>query len=50
MREEVKKENADILTEKDVATLVYSFYEKVRQDELLANVFNPIKLELKRED
>jgi hypothetical protein len=28
MREEVKKENADILTEKDVATLVNSFHEK----------------------
>lgn len=42
MREEVKNENADILTEKDVAILVNAFYGKVRQDELLASVFNPI--------
>ena len=42
MREEVKNENVDIFTEKDVAMLVNAFYEKVRQDELLAGVFNPI--------
>ena len=42
MRVEVKNENADILTEKDVAILVNAFYGKVRQDELLASVFNPI--------
>ena len=42
MREEVKNENADILTEKDVAILVNAFYGKVRQDELLASVFDPI--------
>ena len=42
MIKEVKNENADILTEKNVAILVNAFYEKVREDRLLADVFSPI--------
>lgn len=33
---------AEILTEADVAVLVNSFYDKVRQDALLADIFNSI--------
>ncbi|WP_217605611.1 group III truncated hemoglobin [Chitinophaga sp. GbtcB8] len=32
----------DITTEADIKKLVYTFYDKVRQDELLAPVFNGI--------
>ncbi|MBC7390870.1 MAG: group III truncated hemoglobin [Opitutaceae bacterium] len=42
MIKEVKNENADIFSEKNVGILVNAFYEKVRQDKLLADVFNPI--------
>lgn len=37
-----KSQKHDILTETDVELLVHSFYGKVRKDELLAPVFNPI--------
>ena len=34
------EETKDILTLEDITTLVDAFYEKVRQDELLAPIFN----------
>ena len=42
MIEEVENQSEDILTETDVENLVNAFYEKIRQDELLADVFNAI--------
>jgi hemoglobin len=34
------KQRKDIMTLEDIKTLVNAFYEKVRQDELLAPIFN----------
>jgi len=42
MIEKAGSQNNDILTEADVGNLVNAFYEKIRQDELLADVFNDI--------
>lgn len=42
MIEKAGNQNNDILTEADVGNLVNAFYEKIRQDELLADVFNAI--------
>ena len=42
MIEKAGNKNNDILTEADVGNLVNAFYEKIRQDELLADVFNAI--------
>ena len=42
MIEKAGNQNNDILTEADVGNLVNAFYEKIRQDELLADVFNDI--------
>lgn len=36
------KEKEDIINIEDIQTLVNTFYDKVRQDELLANIFNKI--------
>ena len=38
----VEKPGTDILTEGDVRLLVNTFYDKVRKDEMLAPVFEPI--------
>lgn len=37
-----KELNSDILTEADVERLVNAFYDKVKDDETLSAVFNPI--------
>ena len=37
-----EKQDTDILTESDVRLLVNTFYDKVRKDEILAPVFEPI--------
>ncbi|MEJ5963153.1 group III truncated hemoglobin [Pedobacter immunditicola] len=37
-----EKPDTDILTESDVKLLVNTFYDKVRKDEILAPVFEPI--------
>ena len=42
MTDNIKSKNADICTEVDVAALVNTFYDKVRNDEMLAGVFNAI--------
>ena len=42
MLREVKDNRSEILTEADVSVLVNSFYDKVRKDDLLADVFNSI--------
>lgn len=36
------KEQTDILDLEDIKVLVDAFYEKVRQDDLLANIFNTV--------
>ncbi|MFD2163754.1 group III truncated hemoglobin [Paradesertivirga mongoliensis] len=41
MGEELKK-SSDILTEADVSVLVNAFYDKVREDPLLRDVFNDV--------
>lgn len=40
--ENEKKLSSDILTEADVEVLVHTFYDKVRQDNILASVFNDV--------
>ena len=42
MNNNVQAENHDILNEADVEVLVNAFYTKVRQDELLFPVFDPV--------
>ena len=42
MLKEAKDNRAEILTEADVEVLVNEFYHKVRQDDLLADIFNSI--------
>ena len=42
MLKEAKDNRAEILTEADVEVLVNEFYYKVRQDDLLADIFNSI--------
>jgi hemoglobin len=38
----IKDDKNDILTEADVSVLVNTFYSKVREDEILADVFNTV--------
>jgi hemoglobin len=42
MQDQQKSEYRDIESEADVAELVQAFYGKVRQDALLASVFDPV--------
>lgn len=42
MENSIQGERPDIATEADVRQLVHAFYAKVRQDELLALVFDPV--------
>lgn len=42
MNTDLKIGNADIITEKDVELLVNTFYDKIRKDEKLADIFNNI--------
>ena len=42
MKANIEIEKHDILSETDVEVLVNTFYTKVRQDELLSDVFDPI--------
>lgn len=37
-----RQDRGDIITEADVELLVNTFYDKVRRDDILAGVFNPV--------
>ena len=37
-----RQDRGDIITEADVELLVNTFYDKVRRDDILARVFNPV--------
>ena len=42
MSADLQPEKVDIITEKDVELLVNTFYGKVREDDMLAGIFNSI--------
>ena len=42
MKEDLQPVHKDIITEKDVQLLVNTFYDKVRKDVMLAEIFNAI--------